>query len=94
MAALKRLVDFNAIDILENANILFENRENLQCSDPFELNNLEFMKLFRLNKDMVQRVIDIEEYSDPISRRLVLDAKQKVRKNYIQEIIAKYFMGR
>jgi len=75
--------------ILENT-ILFENRERLQC-DPFELNNSKFMRLFRLNKDMVQRIIDvIEEYSDPISRRSALDAEQKERKNYIYVYIYIY----
>ncbi|XP_025992133.2 putative nuclease HARBI1 [Solenopsis invicta] len=79
MAVLRRLINFNVINVLENANIVFENRERFQRNDPFELNNLEFMRLFRLSKDMVQRVIDIvEEYSDPISRRSALDAEQKV----------------
>ncbi|XP_039309209.1 putative nuclease HARBI1 [Solenopsis invicta] len=79
MAVLRRLINFNVINVLENANIVFENRERFQRNDPFELNNLEFMRLFRLSKDMVQGVIDIvEEYNDPISRRSALDAEQKV----------------
>lgn len=81
MALLRRLIDLNAIDMLENANILLnENRRFRQRFDPFELSDFKFIKLFRLNKEMVERVIYIvEEYSDRVARRSQLDAEDKVQ---------------
>lgn len=91
MAGLRRLIDYNAMDILENVNVFFENKRRFrQRSDPFELNNTEFIRLFRLNKDAVQKIIDIvAEFSDPISRKSELDAEQKVKINiyYIKYVL-------
>lgn len=49
----------------------------------FELSDTKFIKLFRLNKEMVERLIYIvEEYSDQVARRSQFDAEQKVIRSY------------
>lgn len=84
MVLLRNLINLNAINILKNANILLnENRRYRQCDDPFELSDTKFIKLFRLNKEMVERLIYIvEEYSDQVARRSQFDAEQKVIRSY------------
>lgn len=80
MELLRYLIDINSINVLQNMESLQDYRRILHNrNDPFEMRDTEFIKQFRLNKDLVQNVIDIaDEFSDPISRKSEIDVETKV----------------
>ncbi|XP_048512552.1 putative nuclease HARBI1 isoform X1 [Athalia rosae] len=79
---LQRLINWNAVELLENAEILEERPRRIynRQRDPFELNDDQFIRLFRLNKDLATNIINLfdELHDNPHRRSSALTSETKV----------------
>lgn len=77
------LRNINALEMLENAEIADRapplRRVYNVRQDAFEMSDMKFRRLFRLNKDLAANVIDIyDEIGRPPSRSSAIDNETKV----------------
>lgn len=88
MAKFDDLVHLATIRALETAEILYNDNENArarQVTDhPFELPDNKFIKIFRLNKNMVDSLIERLDPYITLPNRIssAIDAETKVRPSY------------
>lgn len=79
---LHNLINLEAVHLLEEVEVRARRRRVFNARrDPFELSNKEFMALYRVNKRIMENVIDIvSEYNDEPRRLSALDVTTQVKK--------------
>lgn len=84
MTSLTELMMFNVLGAMEEAEYLNSYRRQMNYrEDPFEMSDHKFVQLFRLDKSMVDQLIDrINPYMTNGKISWALDTKDKVNKKF------------
>ena len=76
-------INLGALHLLEEAEIRAMRRPRLfhARDDPFELSNKDFIRLYRVNKEITENILNIvSEYNNEPRRASALDITTQVKK--------------